>query len=445
MTAAPQPAARLSRPTLVAYGLPGLPLAALLLPLYVYLPAYYAEDLGLGFATVGAVLLAARLSDVATDPLVGVLSDRVVTRFGRRRLWMLAGAPVVLVSAHVLFQPDAEVGVVYLLLWTVAVYLGATMILLPYSAWGAELSPDYDERSRIAGFREGFVVVGTLLAAGLPTLFGADRSGALGVIGWSLWLVLPLSLLVAVRAVPERPHLWQGAPDWRRGLRILWRNGPFRRLVAAYLLNGVANGLPASLFLLFVAHVLERPEWSGPLLFVYFACGVAAIPLWLRLSSRYGKHRVWTGAMLWAIAVFVLVPLLGPGDHWWFLLICVLTGASLGADLTLPASMQADVVDLDTLRSGRQRAGVYFALWGVATKLALALAVGIAFPLLDLAGFSAQAGHNSGFALLALAALYSLLPAAFKLAAVALVWGYPITADRQRRIRGLIRARYAAP
>ncbi len=177
------------------------------------------------------------------------------------------------------------------------------------------------------------------------------------------------------------------------------------------------------------------------MLFVYFLSAVLAIPLWLWASARFGKHRVWTAAMLWACAVFALVPLLGPGDQIWFLAICILTGVSLGADLVLPASMQADVVDLDTLRSGRQRTGTYFAIWGMATKLALALAVGMAFPLLDFAGFDGTTAAGGGSGLLALAFLYSLLPVAFKLAAVAVFWGYSITAERQRRIRARIQAR----
>ena len=426
---------------LLAYGLPGLPLAALMLPLYVYLPAYYAEDLGLGFATVGAVLLIARLTDVATDPLIGTLSDRITTRFGRRRIWMAAGAPIVLVSAHMLFGPQDGVDGTYLLVWTVAAYLGATMIMLPYGAWGAELSEDYDQRSRIAGSREAFVVVGTLIAAGVPSLLGTDRGDALAAIDLMLWIALPVTLIIAFRAVPESPRVWRAETGWRQGLRVLWGNRPFRRLLAAYLLNGIANGLPASLFLLYVAHVLERPEWAGPLLFVYFLCGVLAIPVWLRLSARYGKHRVWIAAMIWAIAVFACVPLLGPGDQWWFLVVCIFTGFSLGADLTLPASMQADVVDLDTLRSGRQRTGIYFALWGVATKLALALAVGIAYPLLEVTGFDPDAETGSESGLFALAALYSLMPAAFKIGAVVLFHGYPITAEKQRRIRRIIQSR----
>ncbi len=441
MASAPQTSDRLSPAVLLAYGLPGLPLAALLLPLYVTLPAFYAVDLGLGLFEVGVVLLLARLWDVVTDPAIGALSDRLTTRLGRRRPWLLAGAPLVMVSAGFLFLPGPGAGLGGLLVWTMALYLGATMILLPYTAWGAELSPDYDQRSRIAGWREGLVVVGTLLAAGVPAVVGAERAAALEVIAWALWIVLPVCLLIAVRFVPERPALVRRPLAWRRGLKVLWLNGPFRRLIAAYLLNGIANGLPATLFLLYVEHVLQRPEWSGILLFVYFLCGIAAIPLWLRLSRRWGKHRTWIGAMVWAAAVFAFVPLLGPGDHIWFLAVCVLTGISLGADLTLPASMQADVVDLDTLRSRQSRAGLYFALWGVATKLALALAVGIAFPLLALAGLDPDQGSASPAGLLALTTLYSLLPAAIKLGSVALIAGYPITATRQRRIRRLIGAR----
>jgi len=438
----PPAAPPLARRVLLAYGVPGLPLAAVLLPLYVYLPAYYAEEMGLGLTLVGVVLLVARFSDILTDPVVGALSDRFGFGLGRRRGWMLAGTPVLLLSAHMLFQPSTGIGAPYLLLWTALAYFGATMILLPYSAWGAELSTDYDQRSRIAGAREGFVVIGTLCAAGLPALWSAERGEALAVIDLALWCVLPVCVVLAVTLVPEHPpQSRQRTLGWKRGLGILYRNGPFRRLLVAYLINSIANGLPATLFLLFVAHVLESPDWSGPLLLVYFACGVLAIPLWLKVSRRHGKHRTWIAAMLATTLAFMFVPLLGPGDHVWFMVICVLTGIGLGADLTLPASMQADVIDLDTLKSGRERAGVYFAAWGMATKLALALAVGIAFPLLDLAGFDADAAEHTDTSLFALAGLYSLAPSLFKLAAIALFVGYPITAARQQRIQRLIIAR----
>jgi Na+/melibiose symporter-like transporter len=158
------------------------------------------------------------------------------------------------------------------------------------------------------------------------------------------------------------------------------------------------------------------------------------MPLWLLLSRRFGKHRVWAGSMVWASAMFAAAPFLGEGDVWPFALICLLSGLSLGADLALPASIQADVVDLDRVASGRRRTGLFFAFWSMATKLALALAVGIAFPLLDLAGFSAEGG-NDGTALLGLALLYGALPIPFKLAATLLIWRFPVDQTRQEALR----------
>ena len=429
---------------LTAYGLPGLPLAALLLPLYVYLPTFYAADLGLGFAAVAAVLTATRIWDVLTDPLIGSLSDRTRSRFGRRRPWMLAGAPLLLVSAYFLFLPAPGASLPYLLLWVAILTLGGTMVLLPYSAWGAELTVDYHGRSRVSAAREDFVVVGTILAAGLPAAFGGDRGRALEMLFWILLVSLPIALTLALTLVPEPTPRSTAALPWRRSLGLLRSNGPFRRLILAYFLNGIANGLPATLFLLFAEFGLDAKASSGAFLLTYFLCGILSVPLWLRLTRPFDKHRVWIGAMLLACAVFVCVPLLGPGDGAWFFLVCVLTGLALGADLVLPPSMQADVIDLDRLRSGRERAGLYFAIWGMGTKLALALAVGIAFPLLDLAGFEASPGGGGELPLFALAALYSLVPVAFKLASIALMRGYPITAARHDRLRRRIADRQAS-
>ena len=430
--------APLGRGALLAYGAPALPLAALTLPVYIYLPTVYATGLELGLGLVGALLLAARLWDVVTDPLIGSLSDRWRGRFGRRRPWVAAGAPLVMVGVWFLFRPGDDAGGTYLLIWSLVLYLGWTMMILPLSAWGAELSFDYNERSRIAGYREAAVLIGTLVALGLPAAFGYSgleaAKDALALLAWVLVCLVPVTVAALLRATPEpRVVAWQPLTI-RRSWSVLAANGPFRRLVAAYLLNGIANGLPATLFLLFASHVLQAPEMVGVLLVIYFLSGFLALPVWVRLSYRFGKHRVWSAAMVFACAVFVLVPLLGPGDVWWFVVVCVLTGLCLGADLVLPSSMQADVVDLDTSASGAQRTGLYFALWGMATKLALALAVGIAFPLLDLAGFD-QDGGNDGGALFALTALYSLAPVIFKAAAIVLMINYPITAQQQDALR----------
>ena len=426
----------LARRVLAAYGLPGLPMAALGLPLFIYLPTFYAADLGLNLTAVGAVLLLARLWDGVTDPAIGVLSDRTASRWGRRRPWMIAGLPVTLLAMWMLFVPPQGAGIAHLLGWSMLLYLGWTMISLPHSAWGAELSPDYHERSRITASRELFVVLGTLIAAGLPALVEGGNAAVLKVLALTLLIALPLTILLACAAVGEPPRPAPRTSNWRLAIRVLAANRPFRRLIAAYLLNGIANGLPATLVLLFAAQVLQLGELSGLFLTVYFGCGILSIPVWIAASRKLEKHRAWCMAMLLNCLFFAPVPFLGAGDMAGFLAICVLTGLCLGADLALPPSMQADVVDIDTAESGAHRAGLYFALWGVATKLALALAVGIAFPILDLFGFQAASGSvNDPAALTALAALYAIAPILFKLAAIALMWGYPIGAAEHAAVK----------
>jgi glycoside/pentoside/hexuronide:cation symporter, GPH family len=432
------PDTRVRASVLLAYGLPGLPLAVLGLPLYVYLPAFYAETFGLGLAAVGAALLVARLFDVLTDPLIGHLSDHTRSRLGRRRTWILAGAPLLLVGATLLFVPVGTPGIAYLLVLSLLTYLGWTLVALPYTAWGAELSPHYHQRSRIAASREGFVIAGTLLAAAAPVLLGHGQNTAATLASLSiwLWLLIPVSLAVLFVRVQE-PARRRAPVAWSEGWLILAGNRPFKRLLLAYVLNGTANALPATLFLLFTGHVLGAPDMAGMLLLIYFAAGVLSLPLWLRLARTTSKHRAWTISMLWACAVFLWVPFLSEGQIWAFAVICLLSGLSLGVDLALPSAIQADVVDLDTARGGGERAGVFFGLWGMATKLALALAVGIAFPLLQLAGFEAGAENSPG-ALLWLALLYAGLPVLLKFAALALMWRFPIDAGSHAHLRNLL-------
>ncbi len=424
---------------ILAYGVLGLPLAVLGLPLLVYLPPFYAE-LGLGTAVIGAMLFAARLSDVLSDVLIGWASDYTNTSFGRRRPWILAGAPVLLVGAGFLFTASAGVSASYLLAWSVVAYLGWTLIYLPYTSWGAELATDYDERTRLTLSREGYLVLGTLVAILLPGWIQARGGGpgeALAAIYNFLLVALPLALLILLRHVPEPRGLGVTPMDWRGGLRLLLANRPFRRLLFAYLLNGMANALPATLFLFFVTHVLQAESLSGLFLLIYFLSAVLALPLWLRASRGRAKHRLWCLSMLWACLVFVWVPFLGPGDVWAFGAICVLSGVCLGVDAAIPASIQADVVDEDTAAGGGYRAGLYFGLWGMATKLAYALAVGVSLPVLEWSGFSAQA-VNTDSVLLVLGLLYGGLPVLIKLAMIPLVWHFPLERRRHAQLRRII-------
>lgn len=431
-----------------AYALPAMPLAVLTLPVYIFVPTLYIEGRGLSPDIVGYVLLAARLFDGLTDPIVGHLSDRTPQRFGRRKLWLVIGAPLVMVSAWNLFVPPADAGSAHFALWSFLLTLAWTIAIIPYTAWGAELSGDYHGRTRIVAVREAFVVAGTLVATGTVGILAeadqGDVARGLGAVAVIVAVLMPAAALAALLAVPATRPLSVAPVPFRVLLAPVLRNGPFLRLVAAFLLNGLANGLPATLFLIFVSERIGTPEWGGPLLFIYFLCGIAAVPFWMGLARALGKHRAWSWAMLWACAVFPLVPwLIGPGDIVPFVVITVLTGVSLGADLALPASMQADVVDLDTADCGEERTGLYFALWSLATKLALALAA-LAFPALLAAGFDPRADSHTPEGLFALSVAYSLVPVGFKLIAIALMWHFPLDEARQTAARARIAARIAS-
>lgn len=427
---------------LLCYALPAIPLAAVALPLYVIVPTFYAQNLGVPIAAVGTVLLLIRLLDAACDPLIGWLCDQVFIKSGRRRTFFLMSVPLTALAAFMVFWPPSGAGVGYLAFWSTLLSVGYTGTLLPYTAWGAELSTDYRGRSVVSAFREGATLVGTLIAVVLPFAVGLDNINGLhglAAVAVLTILLLPSAAVLAVKTVPEPANRSTRKLSLAVSLHFVVRNRPFVRLIAAFLLNGFANAIPATLFLYFVSERLGAAELRGPLLFLYFLCGMLGVPLAVWLAAKAGKHRTWCGAMTVACAVFAFAGFLGVGDIVPFAIICAATGLLLGFDLALPPAIQADVIDYDTASSGEQRSGLYFAAWGLATKLSLALGVGLVFPILAWSGFDATGGQAMPeTALATLSALYAWLPILPKAAAIAVMWNFPLGEDAQRSLRARI-------
>lgn len=416
------------------YALPAFVLAIPTIPFFVLLPSYYGVDLGLGLAAVGGILFALRVLDVISDPILGWLSDALPGKFYKRKSFMvlggLFGAPALLA----LFAPPEDVSLTYLFFWGAILFIAWTAIQIPYLAWAVELEPDYQERTKLNGLREGAGLLGILFAGGSGLLLSEYVTGTqFQILGWITVFLGVVLFILALGLVPQgREAAISPTISLPKENRLFWR------IISAWFLNGLANGLPAVCFPLFVTHVLGASEADrAMLLFIYFLSAVVGIPVWLKVGNRVSKHKLWCISMLLAVAVFAFVPFLGEGDFVAFAVICVLTGFTLGSDLALPPAIQADCADWDRFRFNKERLATLFSYWSMATKLALGVSVGIAFPILGFVGLET----GGIYAIPTLIILYAGIPVVLKLSAVFLMWRFPLGHNQHDAIRRALEKR----
>jgi glycoside/pentoside/hexuronide:cation symporter, GPH family len=394
------------------YGGLGLPLAFVALPLYVVLPNHYATAFGIPLAALGLMLLGARLFDAFTDPWIGVWADRWFAHSTTRVLTAAVVAALALAAGfRALFFPPVE-GTTALLWWCGALlawtYLAYSVLSVLHQAWGARLGGGAAQRARIVSWREGLALAGVLVASVLPSVAG------LGVATLAFALLLAAGVALLTRAPRPRPLPRAAGVPWHAPLAT----PAFRALLAIYLVNGIASAVPATLVLFFIRDRLQAPAFEPLFLASYFAAGALSMPLWVRLVARVGLARAWLAGMALAVAAFVWAALLGTGDVAAYTAVCLASGIALGADLALPGALLAGVIQ--RAGHGGRLEGAYFGWWNFATKLNLALAAGLALPLL--AWFGYTPGSTDAQALQALTLAYCLLPCVLKLAAGALLW-----------------------
>ena len=408
------------------------------------LPQFYAGDVGLDLATVGTVFMIARLWDAFTDPTIGALSDRLRTRWGRRRPLMLIGLPLVLGATWFLLNPPPEVSFGYLLTWVFLFYVFWTMVFIPYQSWGTELATGFHERTRIAGYRDGASFAGYLLASLLPLLIleiyrgiaQPDFGQILGVLGVFFAISLPVTMLLCFLAVSEPARVATAAIPWREMLAIPRRNRPFLRLLTAYLLDRTSMGVYLAGMPLAVSFTFGLFKYFLTFAVINSVAALAFSPLWVRLAARLGKHP----AYCWANAVtalgyagFLLVP---PGQFWPLLMIFAVIGIGNAGTLIAIPSMVADCVDYDRLKSGVEQTGAHMAFLWLMTKVGFALGIGIGLkwflPVLD---FDPGNLKHTPDQLMAVRIATGGLPILLLVPAVLLMMRFPLGARRHRIIR----------
>lgn len=428
---------------LFAYSLPGLPIAAMGLPLAVHLPNFYAVEVGLGYQVAGGIFLLTRVLDIFLDPIMGVVSDRFQTRWGRRRIWMVLSVPIMMLASVMLFMPAAGTSWVTATIALVVLFIGWTMLTITHLAWGGELSGDYHERSRITAGREAAYIIGMFTVLLLPVLIeqqGGDKFAQMAAFGWYVIITLPIAVLIAVtviseRNIPPQPHL-----PMKVAIAAIATNKPLRYVLFCDLIAGISTGTVATLFIAMTTVGLELGKQANLLLLIYFFMGVVFIPPMVWVSKKLGKHQTLALSSLVNAALIPCIFLLPKGDFVSAAVLWTLFGLNMGVGPFLFRAIMADVADHDHVETGQARAGVYFALLALTNKAGYSLAIGLTFIPLGMIGFQQGAG-NPPEVVMGMMMLYVIPPTVVSLLVAAVMWRFPIDESAHRELRRIIEER----
>ncbi|MFI4935756.1 MAG: MFS transporter [Caulobacterales bacterium] len=450
-TTAPAAGERLSLPAVLTFSLSGLPVASLIVGLGIFLQPYIAIHLGVGLTMVGFAWGAVRLIDIPIDPVLGVMMDRTHTPLGRYRVWLIVGAPILMLGVYMMFNAQRGIGPAYLIGWLLVMYLGISILGLAQSAWGAVIAPNYHERSRVFGVLAMVGVVGMLLVLTIPALAGAGQAAAdraVPLMGWFVVIATPLCVAIVAWRTPEkvsRPVPGVGTRFNLGDYAGLATKPTMVRLLLAEFAIVLGTGWMTALYLFFFRDSRHFSQsQASVLLGVYILSGLVGAPTTAWVATRIGKHRTMmaaTTAYSIGLCTVLMIPkgvVLGavPTMLW-----CgfMASGFSL-----MTRAMIADVGDEVRLEQGKERISLIYALLGLTTKVSGAMASLIAYPLLDAVGYHAkEALKNSPEAVRHMEVVYLAGPTLLVLFGGACFIGWKLDEQQHGEIRAELDARDA--
>jgi GPH family glycoside/pentoside/hexuronide:cation symporter len=428
----------------LSYGAPSFAGAGMAIPIAIHLTIFYSDVILVPLGLIALVKALARALDALTDPVMGWLTDSTRTRWGRRRPWILFGAPAAALAFYLMFTPPEDISGANATAWFAATYicyyLFHTVYIIPHNGLGPELTLDYNERSMLFGIREAFVVLGTLAAAVAPPLFIQAMGGAReGYSGFAALLAVLLAALYAnlVLQIRERPDFGARAPNpLVPGLRRVFRNKAFRILLIVYLTGAITGAIPGLMMPYFTKYVLqpENPDaWLAIFLAAYFGSGFLVLPIWIWLARRFEKKPVWLASFVPGITGSTALFFMGPGDIWPTFFVLIWAGAAFGAGLFLGPAMQADVIDYDELYTGKRREAQYGALWSIMQKFVVIPSMSVPLAILASVGYLPNVPQTETVQF-TISAIFGLGPATTASIALILGFMYPISRRVHQKI-----------
>ena len=430
---------------------PAMPMFAMMMPLAIFLPSFFAQSLGISMATVGTIFLVGRMFDVLTDPIAGSVMDRLSNTISRKA-WVMIGAAPIAIAVWQLFFPETGTSTVELTAWLILLYIGWTLMSVGLYSWAAETSHDYNERSRIMGAVQMANSIGSVLVLLTPAaieMFGTEIFGTstdihtarVNAMGTLILALLPVTLLFCWFFAP--PSIVESKPARESVLEALshaFADKSLRLLLLADLAIGINIGISTSLSVFFAEIILGLEGHAGGLSLSNLLAGLVGIPIWLYLARRFQKHKALALTALMTMAAGVFQLWIPPHQLYWFLAGTVVFGLTVGAIQFLPRAMMADVLDRDRLASGEERAGLYFSFLTTTLKLGLAIGIAIAFYLADYFGFdphTARQSIDSHHVIRYLTAGSSMILGGILFLTA---WWFPLGRDEQQRLRQAIDA-----
>ena len=432
---------KINNKVLASYSIVALPIGAMAMPIAIYLPPLYSGSLGLTLATVGMIFTLARVWDLVTDPIMGIVIDRYASRWGQYKHWVALAIPMVMLAIYKIFIPDpVDVTAIYLGFWMLVLYLGYTMLSIAHNSWGSFLANDYDERSRLFGWREIFIIIGMVFVLAIPaTMDFLGQSGTPDkVAGMGLFclILFPLTVIPTLLVVPDKVAERKETLGWRDMVALLRSNPLLWRLLTADFTTSFAMSATAALYIFFATYVFELQNHASLALLLYFVAGFLAMPVWLKFAYRMGK----VGAIKLGVGYTMVLQgglffVTEPGNVALFWSYTFLGGLAFGAGPTLLHSMMADLTDIDELKTGQKRAGMYFALLATINKLGGAVAVGVTLTAADKLFNFTPGAANSQAAIDGLLLIFCFAPAAALALTYLPLHRYPLTKEKHAEIR----------